>query len=163
MWVCYQHRFMYPLHWGQMNRNVSVWSRERLIAEASKKNKWLKNPVLPDSSGRGSSRHSVGVCDFLLIGWWWGDRWPSSHLMVSLDLHPPRGGVPLFPRETQILFCGHPLRKSQDPAPRLYCGCSWVLFYFLHPLCSLISICLNLPFGTLGRPRLNKKTGWCCL
>lgn len=117
---------MYPLHWGQMNRNVSVWSRERLIAEASKKNKWLKNPVLPDGSGRGSSRHSVGVCDFLLIGWWWGDRVAFQPSNGQLRFASPTWrGCLCSQRETQILFCVlHPLRKSQDPAPRLYCGCS---------------------------------------
>lgn len=126
LWVCYQHRFMYPLHWGQMNQNVSVWSRERLIAEPSKKNKWLKNPVLPDGSGRGSSRHSVGVCDFLLIGWWWGDRVAFQPSNGQLRFASPTWrGCLCSQRETQILFCVlHPLRKSQDPAPRLYCSCS---------------------------------------
>lgn len=44
-------------------------SRERLIAEASKKNKWLKNPVLPDGSGEALGT-VWGCVDFLLIGWW---------------------------------------------------------------------------------------------
>ena len=38
VWVCYQRKFMYLSQWGQMNRNVSVRSKERLIAEPSKKN-----------------------------------------------------------------------------------------------------------------------------
>ena len=44
------------------------------------------------------------------------------------------------------------LRGNQDPAPRLYCCCSTVPPLSLHPLPSLISICLNLPLGTQGGP-----------
>ena len=36
--------------WGQTNRNVGVWSRDRFIAGPSKENRWLvlKAPELPD-------------------------------------------------------------------------------------------------------------------
>ena len=52
----------------------------------------------------------------------------------------------------------YPLRQNQDPAPRLhYCFLSAPLS--LHPLPSLMSNFLNLPFGTQGRSwRLDRKT-----
>ena len=67
--------------WGQINWNVGVWSRERFIARPNKENGWLmlKNPELLHGFG---GKVFIGkmwgkgwrVCDFLLIGWWWGDR-----------------------------------------------------------------------------------------
>ena len=52
-------------------------------------------------------------------------------------------------KNLKTLFCVS-LKVNQDPAPRLsYCFLA-SLSWFLHPLPSLISNCLNLPFGTQG-------------
>ena len=45
----------------------------------------------------------------------------------------------------------YPLRWNQGPAPRLYYCFLAAPPLSLHPLSSLISNCLNLPFGTQGR------------
>ena len=39
---------------GQINLNVGIWSRGRVIARPSKENEWLmlKTPELPDGLGR---------------------------------------------------------------------------------------------------------------
>ena len=56
-----------------------------------------------------------------------------------------------FCRRAQRYCYVYPLRRNQDPAPRLcYCFLT-VPPLSLHPLPSLISNCLNLPFGTQGR------------
>ena len=44
------------------------------------------------------------------------------------------------------------MRRNQDPAPSLH-YCLTALPLFLHPLPSVISNCLNLPFETQGRSR----------
>ena len=44
----------------------------------------------------------------------------------------------------------YPLRRNQDAAPRLYYCFRTAPPLSLHPLPSLISNCLNLPFGTQG-------------
>ena len=43
------------------------------------------------------------------------------------------------------------LRGNEDPVPWLHCCFLAAPPLFLHPLPSLISNCLNLPFGTQGR------------
>ena len=60
-------------------------------------------------------------------------------------------------KSSKILLCVS-LEMEQDPAPRLhYCFLSAPPLS-LHPLPSLISNYLNLPFGTQGRSwRLNRK------
>ena len=65
--------------WGQTNQKVRVWSRERFSAGPSKENGWLmlKNPKLPAGLGGevfigNICGEGCRVCDFLLIGWWWG-------------------------------------------------------------------------------------------
>ena len=52
-------------------------------------------------------------------------------------------------KETATL--SHPLRKNQDPTPRLCYFFLTVLALSLHPLPSLVSTCLNLSLRTLGR------------
>ena len=47
--------------------------------------------------------------------------------------------------------CVYPLRGNQDPAPRLHYCFLTAPPLSLHPLPSLISNCLNLPFGTQER------------
>ena len=56
-----------------------------------------------------------------------------------------------FCRETQKYCFVHFLSQKQDPAPRLHYSFLTVPPLFLHPFSSLISICLNLSFGTQGR------------
>ena len=70
------------------------------------------------------------------------------HLQTSsLPLAPPR-----FCRRTQKYYV-YSLKINQDSAPRLHCCFLSVPPLSLHPFPSLISNCLNLPFGTLGRSR----------
>ena len=45
----------------------------------------------------------------------------------------------------------YPLRRNQDPAPRLHYCFLAAPPLSLHPLPSLISSCSNLPFGSQGR------------
>lgn len=106
----------------------------------------------------------MGVCDFLYD--WLVVRVAGvalAYLMVNVCI-PHVEEIAFVPKE-KLRYCSvlHPIRKSQDPAPKavLRLFLESLLLLFLS-LCSLISICLNLPFGTLGRPRLN-KTGWCLL
>ena len=56
-------------------------------------------------------------------------------------------------RRTQRYCYAYPLRRNQDPAPRLHYDFLTAPPLFLHPLPSLISSCLNLPFGTQVRSR----------
>ena len=79
----------------------------------------------------------------------------SNPHLLSL-LHLQTGSLPLAPprfcRRTQKYYV-YSLKINQDSAPRLHC-CFWsVPLLSLHPFPSLISSCLNLPFGTLGRSR----------
>ena len=66
---------MTDAHQGQINRDVGVWSRERLIAGPSKENRWLmlKNLKLPNDFGGEVFIGKIWcegsrVFDFLLIG-----------------------------------------------------------------------------------------------
>ena len=83
------------------------------------------------------------VCDFLLIGWWWGNKavlqesCPQSEITI---LH--RGN--LLQKNSKILLCIF-LERNQDPAPRLHDGFLTVPPFFLNSLSSLTSSCLNLP------------------
>ena len=56
-----------------------------------------------------------------------------------------------FCRETQKYCFVYSLSQKQDPARRLHDYFLTVPPLFLHPLSSLISICLNLSFATQGR------------
>ena len=61
-------------------------------------------------------------------------------------------GVSVLRKSSKILLCVYPLRRNQDPAPRLrYCFLTAPPLS-LRPFPSLISNCLNLPFGTQGSP-----------
>ena len=141
--------------WGQRNRSVSVWSRERFIAVPSKENKWLvlKKPKLPDGLGGEVFIGKIWgegcrPCDFLLIGWWWGNRAVLQESCAQPEvtiLHLGRGLSSC--RRTQWFCYVYFFRRNQDPAPRLH-YCFLTALLFLHSLHSLISNCLNLPFGT---------------
>ena len=61
-------------------------------------------------------------------------------------------GVLVLRKSSKILLCVS-LRRNQDRAPRLHYCFSAAPPLSLHPLPSLISNCLNLPFGTQGRSR----------
>ena len=56
-------------------------------------------------------------------------------------------------RRTQRYCYVYSLRRNQDPALRLHYCFLTAPPLFLHSLPSLISNCLNLPFGTQGRSR----------
>ena len=100
------------------------------------------------------------MCNFFLIGWWWGNRvalQKSCALPEVTILHP--GGGLSFCKGTQwYIVKAYLLRRNQDPALSLHC-CSWLFLLTVPPLFlfregpSLISNCLNLPFVTQGRSR----------
>ena len=108
------------------------------------------------------------LVDSLLIGWW-GGKWESASstfcsnhsgvyvLVGSIQLASPTWwGFQYLQNSSKTLLCIS-LRRNQDPAPRLHCCFLTVPPLSLHPLPSLISNCLNLPFGTQGRSwRLNE-------
>ena len=137
--------------WGQ---TTSVWSRERFIAGPSK-NSWLmlKKPELPDGFqesifigkiwGEGSR-----VCDFLLIGQWWGSKVLLQESCAQPEvtiLHLGRGLRSC--KRTERYCYIYSLRRNKDPA--LYCFLI-ASPLFLHFLTSLDRKCLNLLFGTQG-------------
>ena len=100
--------------------------------------------------------------DILLIGWWWG-KWQSASSTFWLQwvwglltvgrkqlTSPTWWGFSICKTAQRYCYV-YPLRENQDPAPRLhYCflTVSPLSPLSLHPLPSLISNCLNLPFGT---------------
>ena len=67
-----------------------------------------------------------------------------------------RGGFSIC--KTAERYCyAYPLRRDQDPSPRLHCCFLTAPPLSPHPFPSLISNRLNLPFGTQGRSwRLNE-------
>ena len=111
-------------------------------------------------SGRSFYRQNLGwvLCDFLLIGWWWGNRkvFQKSCAQPEVTILHLGGGLSSY-RRTQRYCYIYSLRRHQDPAPRLHYCFLTAPPLFLHSLPSLISNCLNLPFVTQWRSgRLNE-------
>ena len=72
-----------------------------------------------------------------------------------------------FCGRTQRLLIGVFLEEEPGTTPRLHCCFLTVPSWSLHPLTSMISNCLHLPFGTHGKSRklnegyfLKKKKKW---
>ena len=74
-------KLMCPIHWGQRNQSIEVWSRERFIARPSQEKVWLvlKTPKL--SRGFGGYvfigkiwAAGCRICGSLIISWQWGNR-----------------------------------------------------------------------------------------
>ena len=61
-------------------------------------------------------------------------------------------------RRTQRYCYVYSLRRNQDPAPWLHYYFLTASPFFLPSFLSLISNCLNLPFGTQGRSRRVNET-----
>ena len=135
-----------------------------LQGHPSKENGWLmpKKPWTPQWFGGESfyrpnlGRELQGV--WLLISWWWGERtvhqepWAQPEVTI---LH--LGGGPQFLHKNSKLSLCVSLQEEPGPAPRLHYCLLTSSPLSLHPLPSLISNCLNLPFGTPGRSwRLNE-------
>ena len=94
------------------------------------------------------------VCDFLWIGWWWGNRAVLQESWAQAEVTTPHlGGGLSSCRRTQRYCSVYPLRGSQDPAPRRHYCLLTAPPLSLHPVPSLINNCLNLPFWTQGRSR----------
>ena len=89
------------------------------------------------------------VCDFLLIGGWCGmvfqESWAQPEVTILHFGVWGRGGQ--FVKRTQRYSYACSSSRNQDSAPRLSHHLA-VPPLFLHPLPSLISNCLNRPFGT---------------
>ena len=143
--------------------------QRKVYCRPSKENRWfvLKRPELPDGfQGEVFIGKIWGagcrVCDFLPIGWWWGNRavLQESHAQPEVTiLH--LSGVLSSCRRTQRYYV-YPLRRNQDPAPSLHCCFLSAPPLFLCPLPSLISNCLNLHREGLGGWSLfpaNQKNG----
>ena len=100
--------------------------------------------------GRGQSCYLPLCADFLwLVG---GKRavLQESCAQPEVTILHLGGGLSSY-RRTQRYCYVYSLRRNQDPAPRLhYCFLTSPPLS-LHPLPSLISNCLNLPFKTRGR------------
>ena len=88
------------------------------------------------------------VCDFLLIGWREHRAvFPESCAQPEVTILHLGRGLSLCWR-TGIYCYVYSLWRNQDPAPGLHCCFSAAPPLSLHPLPSLISNCLNLPFRT---------------
>ena len=116
----------------------------------------LKNPKFPnDVEGKFFYRQNMGVkatwC--MTFSWWIGGKvgsWCSRNLVLSLKL-PSFTWV-----ETSKILLYVSLGGNKDPAPKLHYCFQKTPPLSLHPLLSLISNCLNLPFGIQGKSwRLN--------
>ena len=161
-----QLKFNMPdAQWGWTNGNVRVWSRERFMAGPSKKNRQfvLKRPELPDALGASIFKGRIWsegcrVCDFLLIGWWWGNR---DHAQPEVAVFHLRGSACkriLTDINTHVPWRG---------AGTLLHGCnivSWLSFLcfcfitcVFHHFPVLTDNCSNPPFGT-QETSANKKT-----
>ena len=152
-----------PKHWNLEQRKVCcrATQRERVAYAKQKKKKkgkfwclffWEKF-LIENMWGKGCN-----VYDFLLIGWWWGNRWCSRNLVFSLELPSSTWVKTLILGKRTERYCHiFSLRRNQDPASKLqYCFLATPPL-FLPSLPSLISNCLNLPFGTQKRSvRLNE-------
>ena len=122
----------------------------------------LKNPRLPNGSRgkflRGNIWGEAAGCVtfFLLVVDEVTGRCSRNLLKPKFAIPSSTWGGGLgvegwFSRETQKYCFVHFLSQKQDPAPRLHYSFLTVPPLFLHPFSSLISICLNLSFGTQGR------------
>ena len=81
--------------------------------------------------------------------------WPEIYIVVdSRSLLLPGGGFSIC-QTPERYCCAYLLRGHQDPEGRLNCCFLTVFPLSPHPLCSLISSCLILPFGTE-----NSLGGW---
>ena len=90
---------------------------------------------------------------FFLIGWWLSNRAVLQESCVQSEvtiLHLGRGSSSV--EELKDIVMHISLSRNQDRVSRLYCHLI-VSPLFLYPLPSLISNCLNPPFGTQGRSR----------
>ena len=156
---------MYPVYSGAKQTESSEFgARERFIKGSCKENDWLmlKPPNCPNILGGKFYRSNLGwrlleCITFIWLvhgevtGWcsrnhWLSLKWPSSTWV---------GG--LRSRRTQRYCYVYFLRRNQDPIPRLHHCFLTLPPLFLHSPPTLISKCLNLPFGTQGRSkRLNE-------
>ena len=116
-----------------------------------------KNPELPDGLGGEvfiGKIWSEGcrVCDFLVVGWWEVKGWCSRNLVLNLKLPFSTWVGALFSAEELkdiIMYISS--GRNKDLAPLLHYCFLTVPPLFLHSLTSVISSCLNLPFGTQER------------
>ena len=147
---CYWMHICVPdAQWGQTNRNVWVWSRERFIAGPCKETRLahaLKTPNSPMVFREGEVftgkiwDESCRVCDFLLIGWWWGNRAAFQESCAQ--------------PEVTILHLGGGLsscRRTQR---------CWEVYSFWRNLDTIVSWLLLLCFCIPSHPWL--ATVWIC-
>ena len=76
----------------------------------------------------------------------------ESCVQPEVTVHHLGGGLS-FCRGAQRHCYVYSLRRKQDPAQGLHCCFLTAPPLFLHSFPSLISNCLNMPFGTQGRSR----------
>lgn len=88
-------------------------------------------------------------CDFLLVGWWWGNRASPQESCAQPEVTILYlGGASVPAKELKDIRYVYSLRWNWDPSPRLL-YCSLIASpLFLHTFPYLICNCLNLPFGT---------------
>ena len=66
-------------------------------------------------------QRATGVCDFLLIGWWWGNKavFQESCAQLEVTIHHLDGGLSSS-RRTQRYCYAYYFRRNQDPGPLLH-------------------------------------------
>lgn len=138
-------------------RRGATWREGRVLSKTSSEDaagqwEFLMGESFGDKSG---SLLSSTVCslssDWLVVSWQRGSR----TLVLSL-ISPPSTQVGTFLQKNSRIYPCRCLVEERNPAPLLH-YCFWTAFpWFLHipSLPSLISNCLNLPFGAQGRLRM---------
>ena len=82
---------------------------------------------------------------------------PCACAQPEITILPLGGGLSYLEELRDASNCSVcPLRRNQNPAPRLHYCFLTVPPLLLHPLPSLICNCLHLPFGAQGRSRRQK-------
>ena len=91
------------------------------------------------------------LCDFLLIGWWWGNRAVLQKSCAQSEVSILHLGGALVPAELRDRCCVYLLRKNQGPSFHCYNIISWGLHLSLTYWLASLWICpLELREGLGG-------------
>ena len=140
---------------AKQTRTSEFGPEKGFIAEPWKEKVWLmlKNTKLPSGlGGKGFTGklwgESCSMCDFLLIGWWWGSRVVLQECWVQPRVNILYQGRGLSScRRTQRYPYVYSLRRNQNPALMADYSFLVVSPLFLHSLTPLISNSFCLLFG----------------
>ena len=140
---------------AKQTRTSEFGPEKGFIAEPWKEKVWLmlKNTKLPSGlGGKGFTGklwgESCSMCDFLLIGWWWGSRVVLQECWIQPKVNILYQGRGLSScRRTQRYPYVYSLRRNQNPALMADYSFLVVSPLFLHSLTPLISNSFCLLFG----------------